>query len=162
MRRIAGVLAAAGLLAGMFATAPAAHATGCANEFVYLTTFKIEAQQSKKSYEPRDTVKFHITVTRPAEEDPGGNGIPTPRPTSQPAADVGVNIVLFADDVILIDYRLTDENGKTTLTLKLPKYTPAGPVAGRIYAQKLVADGGCVVVFEKGEMLLPEAFQVRR
>ncbi|HYO61584.1 MAG TPA: hypothetical protein VEU29_06770 [Actinomycetota bacterium] len=166
MRRLTGIIATFGLVAGMLAMAPAAEAkVACAStnlEFVYLKTFKLEVKLPKGTYKPGDKVPFPTTVTRPAEEDPLGQGIPMPRPYFEPAADVPVVIVAFADDVLLIDYKLTDANGKVNLALKLPKYMPEGPVSARIYAQKLLADSNCITIYEVGEMTIGHAFHVDR
>lgn len=167
MRRLTGMLTAFALVTGVLAIAPAAQAKlACAStnlEFVYLTTFKLDVKMpSTKPYSPGQKVPFPTTVTRPAEEDPVGQGISTPRPYVEPAPDVPVVIVAFADDVLLIDYKLTDANGKVDLALKLPKYMPEGPVAARIYAQKLLQDTNCVTIYEVGELTLGHAFHVDR
>lgn len=167
MRRLTGILTAFTLLVGALAIAPAAGATAACSssnlEFVYLKTFKLDVKLPQKNpYHPGDKVPFPTTVTRPAEEDPLGQGIPMPRPYVEPAADVPVVIVAFADDVLLIDYKITDANGKVNLALKLPKYMPEGPVAARVYAQKLLADTNCVTVYETGEVTLGHAFHVER
>ena len=167
MRRLNGIVATFALLAGMMAMAPAAEAKlACAStndlEFVYLKTFKIEVKAPKGTFRPGDKVPFPTTVTRPAEEDPLGQGIPTPRPFVEPAPDVPVVIVAFADDVLLIDYKLTDAKGKVNLALKLPKYMPEGAVSARIYAQKLLRDTNCLTIYEVGELTLPHAFHVDR
>lgn len=166
-KRPTGILAAFGLVAGMLAMAPAAEAkVACASsnlEFVYLETYKLDVKTpSKASYSPGDKVLFPTTVTRPAERDPLGQGISTPRPYVEPAADVPVVIVAFADDVLLIDYKLTDANGKVNLALKLPKHMPGGPVSARLYAQKLLADTNCVAIYETGEVTMGQAFHVGR
>jgi hypothetical protein len=167
MRRSTGILAAFALVAGLLAMAPAAEAkVACSSsnlEFVYLTTFKLDVKMPKRTpYHPGDKVPFPTTVTRPAEEDPLGQGIPTPRPYVEPAPDVPVVIVAFADDVLLIDYKLTDAEGKVNLALKLPKYMPEGPVSARIYAQKLLADTNCMTIYEVGELTIGHAFHVDR
>lgn len=166
MRRLSSILTTVALLTGLVAAAPAAQAKlACASsnlEFVYLTTFHIETKLPKGHFMPGDTVPFPTTVTRPAEEDPAGQGIQTPRPTVEPAPDVPVVIVAFADDVLLIDYKLTNAEGKVNLGLKLPKYMPEGPVSARIYAQKLLRDTNCVVIYETGELMLTNAFEVHR
>jgi hypothetical protein len=167
MKRLTGILTALGLLAGMLAMAPAAEAkVACSStnlEFVYLKTLKLEVKTPKTTpYHPGDKVPFPTVVTRPADEDPLGQGVPLPRPYVQPAADVPVVIVAFADDVLLIDYKLTDAEGKVNLALKLPKYMPEGPVSARIYAQKLLQDTNCVTIYEVGEVTLGHAFHVDR
>ncbi len=167
MRRLTGILGALGLVAGMLAMAPAAEAkVACSStnlEFVYLKTFKLDVKMPKRTpYHPGDKVPFPTTVTRPADEDPLGQGIPMPRPHVEPAAEVPVVIVAFADDVLLIDYKLTDANGKVNLALKLPKYMPEGPVSARIYAQKLFQDTNCITIYEVGELTLGHAFHVDR
>ena len=167
MRRLTGILTAFTLLAGMLAMAPAAEGkAACAStnlEFVYLKTFKLDVKLPQKNpYGPGDKVPFPTTVTRPAEEDPLGQGIPMPRPYVQPAAEVPVVIVAFADDVLLIDYKISNEKGKVNLALKLPKYMPEGPASARVYAQKLVRDTNCVTIYETGEVTLGHAFHVER
>ncbi len=166
MRRSTGILATFALVTGLLAMAPAAEAKlACAStnlEFVYLTTFKIDVKMPKGTFAPGDKVPFPTTVTRPAEEDPLGQGIETPRPFVEPAPDVPVVIVAFAEDVLLIDYKLTDANGKVNLALKLPKYMPEGPVSARIYAQKLLQDTNCITIYEVGELTLGHAFHVDR
>jgi hypothetical protein len=166
MRRVSSLLATFALITGLLAVAPAANAkVACAStnlEFVYLTTFKLDVKMPAGPFKPGQTVPFPVTVTRPAEEDPLGQGIPLPRPHVEAAADVPVVIVAFAKDVLMIDYKLTDANGKVGLALKLPKYTPAGPVSARIYAQKLLQDTNCVVIYETGELTMGRAFDVVR
>lgn len=154
------------LVTGLLAIAPAAESkVACAStnlEFVYLETFKLDVEMPKGPYKPGDTVPFPTTVTRPNDKDPLGQGIDTPRPYVEPAVDVPVVIVAFADDVLLIDYKITDAKGQVKLGLKLPKYMPAGPVSVRLYAQKLVYDTNCVVLYETGEITLGNAFEVKR
>lgn len=166
MRRLKGIVATFALVTGMLAMAPAAEAKlACAStnlEFIYLTTFKLDVKMPKGTFGPGDKVPFPTTVTRPAEEDPVGQGISTPRPIVEPAPEVPVVIVAFADDVLLIDYKLTDANGKVNLALKLPKYMPEGPVSARIYAQKLLRDTNCITIYEVGELTLGHAFHVDR
>lgn len=166
MRRAAALLTTAALLAtSAIASSPAAANASCASrnlEFIYLETFKVELTKAPKGqFEPGDTVKFPLTVTRPAERDPLGQGISTPRPVVEPAPEVPVVIVAFADDVLLIDYKLTDQDGKVNLALKLPSYMPSGTVSARIYAQKLLQDTNCITIYEVGELTLGAAFEVR-
>lgn len=165
MRRLSA-LGVVALVTGFLFAAPAAEAKlACAAsnlEFVYLNTFKLDVKMSKGPFTPGDRVPFPTTVTRPSDEDPAGQGISTPRPTVEPAADVPVVIVAFAEDVLLIDYKFTDEKGKVPLALKLPKYMPAGPVSVRLYAQKLVQDTNCIVIYETGELTIGNAFEVER
>jgi hypothetical protein len=167
MRRLSGLLTTLALLTGLLAVAPAAGAkAACAStnlEFVYLETFKLDVELPQGSpYKPGDTVSFPTTVTRPNDRDPLGQGIPTPRPFVEPAPDVPVVIVAFANDVLLIDYKITDAKGKVKLGLKLPKYMPAGPVSVRLYAQKLLQDTNCIVIYETGELTLGNAYEVKR
>ncbi|MFN2587500.1 MAG: hypothetical protein ABR613_05200 [Actinomycetota bacterium] len=167
MRRLTSLIATLGLVTGLLAAAPAAGArAACSSasnlEFVYLTTFKLDVELPHGPFKPGQTVHFPTTVTRPADEDPAGQGIPMPRPYVEPAPEVPVVIVAFAKDVLMIDFKITDEKGKVDLALKLPKYTPAGPVSARIYAQKLLQDTNCVVIYEIGEMMMGRAFDVKR
>jgi hypothetical protein len=167
MRRLTSLIATLALVTGLLAVAPAAGARAACStasnlEFVYLKTFKLDVQLPKGPFKPGDTVPFPTTVTRPADEDPAGQGLPMPRPHVEAAAEVPVVIVAFAKDVLMIDYKITDAQGKVDLALKLPKYTPAGPVSARIYAQKLLQDTNCVVIYETGELTMGGAFEVKR
>lgn len=167
MRRLSGLLTTLALLTGLLSIAPAAEGkVACAAsnlEFVYLETFKLDVELPKGSpYKPGDSVPFPTTVTRPNDKDPLGQGIPMPRPYVEPAKEVPVVIVAFANDVLLIDYKITDDQGKVKLALKLPKYMPPGPVSVRLYAQKLLQDTNCIVIYETGEMTLGNAFEVKR
>ena len=167
MRRLISIVATLGLVTGLLAAAPVAGAkVACSStgdlEFVYLTTFKLDVELPQGPFKPGQTVPFPTTVTRPADEDPLGQGVSTPRPVVEAAPDVPVVIVAFAKDVLMIDYKLTDAEGKVDLALKLPKYAPAGPVAARIYAQKLLRDTNCIVLYETGEMTMGRAFDVKR
>lgn len=164
MKRLTRLFAAIALVAAIL-PAPAAHAkVACAAsnlEYVYLTTFHLDVKLPKGPFRPGDSVPFPTTVTRPAKEDPLGQGISTPRPHVEPAPDVPVVIVAFAKDILLIDYKITDEEGKVNLALKLPKNMPEGPVPARLYAQKLLIDLNCIIVYEIGELVLGRAFEVR-
>lgn len=166
MRKVSSLLATVALVTGLLAVAPAAGAkVACSStnlEFVYLTTFKLDVKMPKGPFKPGQTVPFPVTVTRPAEEDPMGQGVSTPRPYVEAAPDVPVVIVAFAKDVLMIDYKFTDANGKVNLGIKLPKYVPEGPVSARIYAQKLLQDTNCVVLYETGELTMGQAFEVDR
>ena len=165
MRRSVGILASLVLVTGALAASPAQAKVACGPgnlEYVYLTTFEVEVKLPKGPFEPGDTVPFPTTVTRPADEDPLGQGIPTPRPVVEPAPDVPVTLVAFGGDVLLIDYKFTNAEGKVNLALKLPSYTPAGPVPARLYAQKLLVDLNCIIVYEIGELELGRAFEVKR
>ncbi|MDQ3981373.1 MAG: hypothetical protein M3271_01685 [Actinomycetota bacterium] len=165
MNRLKAVTATLALMVGLV-TAPPAHgraACGPGNlEYIYLTTFEIEVKLPKGPFRPGDTVPFPTLVTRPADEDPLGQGIPTPRPVVEPAPDVPVVIVAFGDDVLLLDYKTTNAEGKVGLALKLPSYMPEGPVAARLFAQKLLLDLNCIIVYEVGELTLSRAFVVKR
>lgn len=164
MHRVVGVLASLALVAGVLAAPPAHAKVGCGPadlEYIYLKTFKVEVKLPKGPFEPGDTVPLPTLVTRPADEDPLDQGIPTPRPVVLPADAVPVVVVAFGDDVLLIDFKSTNAEGKVNLALKLPSYMPAGPVAARFYAQKLLLDLNCIIIYEIGEVQFSRAFVVK-
>src|SRR5687768_13940797 len=81
-------LAVAALLIGALpgvayaSPAPLPASSACAaTKLVNLHTLHIEATPSKKVYRRGETIVIDVEVTRPAEEDPGGNGVPMERPT---------------------------------------------------------------------------------
>ena len=132
--------------------APATGSTGaCGNALVYLHTLHIEAKPSKKVYERGETIVAHMWVTRPAKHDPGGNGIPTDRPTTEPAADVDVGTAMWVGNTYRWAFGITDEEGHAILKVKMPKNSHTGTVRAAFQAQKThFSANGCPDVKEQG------------
>ncbi len=126
------VLARLALTLAVLATTvgvPAAPAGGtpCGSSEVRLHTLHIEAIPSKKKVHRGESFKVEITATRPAHEDPAGQGIEFEPPVSVPAADIPIWITVFVGKYTYFwDIGMTDENGKDTLNLTVPKNSEPG------------------------------------
>lgn len=159
----AGVALLSQLAPGATATAAAA-AVPCSSrsmEVVNLETLKLEVATPNKTYRTGQTVRFHFTVTRPADHDPLGLGVPVPRPTVQAAEGVNVGIGLAVEDVFLWGVAVTDAEGKAVVAVKLPKYVKPGVAHARALAQKhAVPETPCLTVMETAYSQLPSAFKV--
>lgn len=157
MRWAAPIVAVATLA---FPTLPASASPCGGIEVVSLTTFHLDIAPAKPVYEVGQTAVFNVTITRPAHEDPAGQGIEVPPPRSFPAADVPVGIGLVVEDVYLWGLGRTDAAGKTSIKVPLRSYTPAGVAQARAFAQKTVVDSPCLTVNEIGYRPMPDAFRV--
>jgi hypothetical protein len=132
-------------------------------ETIALRTLYVEMKTDKKRYEVGETVKIDVTVTRPSDEDPAGNGIPTPRPTTMPAEDITVGVGLRVGRVFLYGFGApTDADGKTMVPILLRPYTPAGKAILDIFAWKTQLDTPCLIVEEQGYRSHPGAFTVTK
>lgn len=132
------------------------------NETVSLKTFHLEVKVPKKKYRIGDTVKMPVVVTRPSDEDPLGNGIPTPRPYVMPAEDVSVGVGLIVNDVYLPGFGRTDEEGKVTISVRIERWARPGTVNASFYAWKILAEPPCFRFEEYGFRPIPGAFKVTR
>jgi len=172
--RITSLAAAIGIVVGLTAAPAPARSSACAAlmrdamrsgsmETIALRTLYIEMQLDKKSYEVGDTVKIDVTVTRPSDEDPAGQGTPTPRPTTMPAEDVTVGVGLRIGRVFLYGFGAsTDADGKTMVPILLRPYTPAGRATLDIFAWKTQLDTPCLIVEEQGYHSHPGVFAVNK
>ncbi len=154
----AAALMSAVLVAGPTAAAPAPAPCG-SFEIVQLRTIHIDAKISKPVYKVGETAIFKLTLTRPAKEDPAGQGIPMDPPTTQPADGVSIGIGLIVGDVYLWGLGMTDQGGKATIRIKLKSYTPAGIAQARAFGKKNIADSPCLVIDEIGFLPMPNAFK---
>jgi hypothetical protein len=165
MKRSIVSLVAACLMAAALPVSSAAAASNqkCAgqNEMVTPVTLHVEIKPfPKKTYKVGEVVKVKVEVSRPAEEDPVGLGIGFERPYSQPAEGVSVGVGVSVGRVFLPGYGLTDEEGKTTVMIKLENYTPAAMAHVRAFAYKEVVYTTCLIVEEQGFRDSPNAFKV--
>ena len=138
------------MVAGLVA-APAAPASGepCASE-LYFRTLHVEAVPSKRKVTRGERFTVAITVTRPAHEDPLGQGIRFEPPMSLPAADIPIWISIWVGDwTYFWDVGITDENGEATLHLKVPRDSEYGwafaTAAGEKYQTNI-----CPEIIEEG------------
>ena len=124
-----GVLGVISLVASLAPTHVAAarpEASGCSS-VITLRTLHIEAVPSKKKVHPGDKFTVKVTVTRPAHEDPLGQGIEFEPPVSVPAAGVNVGLSVYVGEwTYFWDVGVTDEDGKETLDLEVPPHSELG------------------------------------
>lgn len=175
MRRRTSLVAVTATLAGTMAFASAGTVQACASrgvrsglrsgallETVGLRTYRVEVKPDKKSYRVGDLAKVHVTVTRPAEEDPIGQGIPINSPESFPAEGVNVGIGLRIGEVFLFGHNVTDAEGHTLVKIKIASYAPPGEASADAYAWKTQVDSTCARVEENGYTSVPNLFTVLR
>lgn len=172
MRKRTGLLAATAMLAAVVVVAPVSSAGACASrnvksmmrsgaiEVVALRTYHLEVEPTKKAYRVGETAQINVTVTRPAHEDPAGQGIPIDPPESFPAEGVNVGIGLRIGDVFLFGHSVTDSEGLAKVRIPIKSYTPAGKAMADAYAWKTAADTPCLRVEENGYRQLPDLFTV--
>ena len=175
MRRSTSLVAVTAMLAGMMAFASASPAQACSArgvrsglrsgalmETVGVRTYRLEVKPDKKSYNVGDVAKVHVTVTRPAGEDPLGQGIPVSSPEQFPAEGVNVGIGLRVGDVFLFGHSVTDAEGRATVKVKIASYAPAGKASADAYAWKTQVDSPCARVEENGYAQVSNIFTVLR
>lgn len=130
-----------------------------AMETLTLRTFHVEVKQDKKTYRIGDIAKFDVTVTRPANEDPLGEGTPMPwseRPYVEAVEGAIVGVGLHIGRVFLPGAALTDADGLAKVRIKIENYAPAGQVVdASIYAWKIVQETQCLTIQENGYKVLP-------
>lgn len=131
-------------------------------ETLGLRTYNLEVKATKRSYKVGDTAKVRVTVTRPAQEDPLGQGIPLSSPESFPAEDVNVGIGLRVGDVFLFGHSVTDADGLAIVKVKIASYAPAGKASADAYAWKTAIDTPCMRVEENGYKPVPNIFTIVR
>jgi len=175
MRRRTSLLAVTAILAGTLSFASAAPAQACSArgvrsglrsgallETVGLRTYHLDVKPDKKSYRVGDVAKVHVTVTRPGEEDPLGQGIPIGSPENFPAEGVNVGIGLRVGDVFLFGHNVTDAEGRATVKVKIASYAPPGKASADAYAWKTAVDTPCARVEENGYTSIRNIFTVLR
>jgi hypothetical protein len=126
-------------------------------------TFDLDVAPVKPVYKIGETVKIDVTVTRPAKEDPLGNGIPMDRPVVKPAEDVIVGVGLHIGRVFLPGAAITDANGVAHVKIKIESYAPAGQTADvSFYAWRIVQETTCATIQEYGYKSAPHMFKTGR
>lgn len=131
-----------------------------AMETIALRTLHLEYEADKKVYKVGEVATIKVTVTRPAKEDPLGQGIPMDRPYVEPAVGVNVGVGLSIGRVFLPGAGLTDENGEALVKIKIENYAPAGKWAdASAYAWKIVQATTCGTVQEDGFRIQPRMFR---
>ena len=137
---------------------------GCgtaARALVYLYTFHIEAEPGQKSYRRGQDVVVKMTVTRPNDTDPTGNGQPMPPTDPEPAADVDVGVALMLGDSYSWDTGVTNDEGKATLHVPTSKDFDTGWATAYASAEKThYSNNGCPDVRERGFRDFPKFVKI--
>ena len=142
-----------------------ATADSCASKLEYLTlnSLHVDAGRLKRSYRRGDVMTLKVRVSRPSENDPVGLGVSMDRPVSNAAENVNVGVGVSVGRVFLLGYGLSNEEGKTTVRVKIERYTPVNKVAHvQVYAYYEQANTPCLVIEEQGYEAIPNAFRVKR
>jgi hypothetical protein len=124
-------------------------------------TFTIEAKAPKHP-QVGDTVRIPVVVTRPAEQDPLGQGVPVAPTELEAGPGINVLVGLSIGDVFLYRSAVTDDRGKATIKIKIEKYVKPGPVDASFHAWKTHARLPCLRLYEYGERLYGKFFSVKR
>jgi hypothetical protein len=131
-------------------------------ETITLRSFHVVLKSDRKAYKIGQTAKLTATVTRPANEDPFGQGIGFTAPASFPAEDVIVGIGLAVGNVYLYGHGTTNANGKAIVKVKIMPYTPAGSADADVFARKTQVRTICASLEEVGYTREPKLFNVLR
>ena len=159
---------AAVLIAVLLPSSPVQAAAACSGRsasggmVTRLRTFTVTAKPLKPKYRLGTTAKIEVTVTRPGEEDPFGNGVPLNSPTALPAEGVDVAVGLYRGNFYMYGVGVTDENGKATVSVKLNPVAPPGNVIGEIGARAYYNRGGCPDIEEEGFAYYPQFFKATK
>jgi hypothetical protein len=138
------------------------HLRNNAMDIVQLRTFTVEIKPLAKTYKIGKPAQVAVVVTRPAHRDPLQLGPEFEPPTSAPAADVSVGVGIHVGEAFVPGFGVTDENGKTTVTIKLPSYMKPGFADLDGYAWKIQFDSPCMTIEEDGYTHMDKAFAVER
>jgi hypothetical protein len=119
-------------------------------ETITLRTFHVVVKADRKAYRVGQTAKITATVTRPAHEDPFGEGIELDPPASFPAEDVVVGVGVSVGDVYLYGHGTTNAGGKALIKVKITPYTPVGTAAADVFVRKTDVRTICASLEEVG------------
>lgn len=125
-----------------------------------LHTFTVEAK-APKDPQVGETVTIPVLVTRPAERDPLGQGIPIGSPRSQAASGIDVSVGLLIGEVFLLGHGVTDQGGKAVVKIRIGKHVKPGAVDANFHAWKSHAELPCVRLAESGYHVYREFFSIR-
>ena len=150
---VAGTLVAPG-------TTPAS-AEGCGGSVLVLRTLNVKAKPSKTQLERGEKFTVHMKVTRPAEEDPLGNGIHLGKPPeSTPAEDVTVGISIWVGKrTYFYGVGITNEKGKADVPVTVPKDSELGWAYAAATARHWIKND-CPDILEYGDRYYQDFLEV--
>jgi hypothetical protein len=129
-------------------------------ETVTLRSLHVVLKADRKAYRIGQTAKLTATVTRPAHEDPFGQGVEFTPPASFPAEDIVVGVGLSVGNVYLYGHGKTNARGKALVKVKITPYTPPGPADADAFARKTQVRTICASLEEVGYTHKPKLFNV--
>ena len=161
MKNLTRKLAALSIAASfLFAVAAPTSADESHCEQVNVLAFHIEAKPGRPVYLVGEKAVIHTTVTRPAHEDPAGNGIEIDPPNSEPVADIYVGAAMHTGDNSFA-YGLGITNGKGKVDIQIPlKAIETGEADVYIYAWRDTVRTPCLTVREYGYRYYEDMFRV--
>ena len=146
---------AAVALMGSLLAAPASAGTSstnaaCSSAVLVLRSLHVVAVPSKTKVKPGDKFTVKVTVTRPAHEDPVGQGLEFEPPASLPAEDVTVGLSVWVGErTYFWQVGMTDANGESVLKLKVPASAESGKALASASARHWIKSD-CPDILEDG------------
>ena len=132
------------------ASASSASTPGCSSAVLVLRSLHVEAKPSKKVVKPGDKFSVEVSVTRPAHEDPAGEGIEFTPPASVPAEDVTIGISIWVGErTYFWQVGVSDANGEETLQLKVPGNAETGEALASVSGRRWIKND-CPDILEDG------------
>ena len=150
------------LAAPASATTSAPRETGaaCSAAVLVLRSLHVTATPSKKVVKPGDKFTVDVTVTRPAHEDPVGEGMTFDPPASLPAEDVTVGLSIWVGErTYFWQVGLTDAEGTDTLQLKVPANAEPGKALAAASARHWIKND-CPDILEDGYTTYPKFVKI--
>lgn len=171
MRRLVAIVLMSLVAGNLVAGSSAADTSACSGQMarairaaglerIPLRSLHIEAEADKKAYSLGEVATVKVNVTRPAKEDPAGQGIPIDRPISEPAEEVFVGVGLSIGRVFLAGAGVTDAKGNAKVKIKIERYAPRNTIVdASVYAWKIIHENTCFTVLEEGYRVYPRYFR---
>ena len=146
----------------MPSTTASAASDACSSSVIVLRDLHIEAAPERKKVAPGDKFDVKVTVTRPAHEDPLGQGIEFEPPASFPAEDVTVGLSIYVGErTYFWQVGITDANGEETMRLKVPHFSEEGWALAVASARHWIKSD-CPDILEEGYSYYPRFVKVSR
>jgi hypothetical protein len=154
LTKLIAPVAALALMGSLLAAPASATASkeggACSAAVLVLRSLYVTAVPSKKTVKPGEKFTVDVTVTRPAHEDPVGNGMSFEPPTSLPAEDITVGLSIWVGErTYFWQIGLTDAEGKDTLNLKVPANAEGGKALASASARHWIKSD-CPDILEDG------------
>ena len=164
LKKVLAPVASLALLASLMA-GPASATSGdgaCSSSVVVLRTLHVVATPSKKVLKPGDRFTVNVKVTRPAHEDPVGQGLEFEPPASVPAEDVTVGLSVWVGErTYFWQVGLTDAAGEDTLSMKVPANAEGGTALASASARHWIKND-CPDILEDGYTNYPSFVRIAR